>query len=204
MSRLYLLEHGRVRARPLARPAWMPSLGAVAAGRREPGALAGVLPALAAEAARVVPWARVYVAPTLWMPADGLDDYSASVTAEVHVDTRGRRWTRIGGMARHAEGVAAASPRSGVHGLTETLHHECWHLLSRRLPAADRELVYEAVRGALPLGSEYADSDEERAARLYGYWAAAWLHGLPSRSSECPVEAVLWSVYSGAAGAALA
>lgn len=181
-ARLYLLEGGRVRARPITRPTWVPGLDTVAAGAAEPGALAGVLPALAAEAARVVPWARVYVAPELWMPANGLDDYSASVTAETRDDARGRRWTRIGGVARYTVEVAALSPRSGVHGLAETLHHECWHLLSRRLPAADREPVYAAARGgALPLGSDYADSDEERAARLYAAWSSAWLHGLPPR-----------------------
>ncbi|WP_454017662.1 hypothetical protein [Azospirillum sp. Marseille-Q6669] len=56
----------------------------------------------------------------------------------------------------------------------------------------------------MPLGNAYADDEEERAARLYAAWTGAWLHGLPSRASECPVEAVLWSVYSGGAGAALA
>lgn len=204
MSRLYLLEHGRVQSRPLTRPEAVPGLDGslVAAPGRVSDAAAGLVGWVAAEVGRVAPWARCYCAPQLWsLFADG--DAFADVAATTRRDRRGRTWAQLGGQAWHGHGVLAVSLARAC-ALPNNTHHELWHMVSRRLPATDRQQVYAAVHSALRLDNDYADDVEEQAARLYAAWSEAWLHGLPPRSSECPVEAVLWSVYSGAAGAALA
>lgn len=195
---LYRLHGGRVGVRPLRAPVGLRGVQVVAQPGHEAPGLRPVLPWLAAEAARVAPWSTIFVAPRLWVSADRADDYG-DCAYETRRDSRGRRWSQCGGVACSATGTAAVSLKAGVHGLPSILHHELWHVVSPRLADADRELVYSAVdRHGISLGaSTYADSAEERAARLYESWVGQWLAGAPPTHCDCPVRMVCQLVYAG-------
>ncbi|WP_042442752.1 hypothetical protein [Azospirillum sp. B510] len=194
---LYRLHGGRVGVRPLVRPVGLRGVQVVAQPGHEAPGLRPILPWLAAEAARVAPWSSVYVAPRLWVSADRSDDYG-DCAFETRQDSHGRRWSQCGGIACASTGAAAVSLKAGVHGLPTILHHELWHLVSPRLAAADRELVYDAVeRHGVDLGSTYADSPEERAARLFESWAGQWIAGAPPVACDCPVRLLCQLVYTG-------
>lgn len=198
---LYRLHGGRVGVKPLVRPLGLHGVQVVAQPGHEAPGLRPILPWLAAEAARVAPWAVVYVAPRLWAPAghgEAPDLAYADCATETRQDGRGRWWCQVAGMARASTGTAAVSLKAGVHGLPTILHHELWHLVSPRLAAADRDLVYDAVeRNGVDLGSDYADSAEERAARLYESWIGQWLAGAPPTHCDCPVRLLCQLVYAG-------
>ncbi|WP_342627829.1 hypothetical protein AAC691_17370 [Nguyenibacter vanlangensis] len=84
-----------------------------------------------------------------------------------------------------------------------TLFHELWHHAESRLASrAECEIVYREVRRGDDWGSDYLDSDSERAARAFEHYASARAHGLQmAAAKKGSAQAVFQKIYEGRAHA---
>lgn len=129
---------------------------------------------------RTVPWSTAWLGPRLGvLDADG--------------------WSEPWGYAVGSLILLRAEVRPDL--LVETTHHECWHVISKRLPAADLAAVDAEVRfGDRWDGDAYVCQPDERRARAYARWATLADEGLRHSVRPGSAAAVFQRVYTGQAG----
>jgi hypothetical protein len=155
-----------------------------------------VLPAAAEMLDRICPWVTTFHVPVLLVSADDTA-FAADRSRRV---VGGREFVAAGGVACTDRHVIVLSGTMGAAHLLSTVAHEAFHVIEPLLSREARAILSAAASQGHDWPGAYFSSESERLARLFQFWAMAYLEGLPGRvllPSEFSVDSIFQSIWDG-------